>query len=55
LRRRWRRWLSRAAVWLSEDAFRQVTGKVAAEFADLGEQQLKNNARPVPSLSQPVY
>ena len=34
-------------ICLSEDAYRQVQGKVAAEFADLGEQMLKNVARPV--------
>jgi TolB-like protein/class 3 adenylate cyclase/Tfp pilus assembly protein PilF len=32
---------------VSEDAFRQVRGKVEAEFADLGEQSLKNIARPL--------
>jgi TolB-like protein/class 3 adenylate cyclase len=35
------------SVCLSEDAFRQVRGKIAAEFADIGEQSLKNIARPV--------
>jgi TolB-like protein len=34
-------------VCISDDAFRQVHGKLAAEFADLGNQQLKNIARPV--------
>src|SRR5262249_4237497 len=34
-------------ICISEDAFRQVRGKVTAEFADLGQQQLKNIARPV--------
>jgi len=34
-------------ICLSEDAFRQVRGKVEAEFADIGEQALKNIARPV--------
>jgi TolB-like protein/class 3 adenylate cyclase/Tfp pilus assembly protein PilF len=34
-------------VCLSEDAYRQVRGKVAAEFVDLGEQSLKNVARPI--------
>jgi TolB-like protein/class 3 adenylate cyclase len=34
-------------ICLSEDAFRQVRGKVEAEFADIGEQSLKNIARPV--------
>src|SRR5215469_5878858 len=35
------------AICLSDDAFRQVRGKVEAEFADLGEQNLKNIARPL--------
>src|SRR5262249_33042695 len=34
-------------ICISEDAYRQVRGKVAAEFADLGEQSLKNIARPL--------
>jgi adenylate cyclase len=34
-------------ICISEDAFRQVRGKVDAEFADLGEQILKNIARPL--------
>src|SRR6516165_7695750 len=34
-------------VYLSEDAYRQVRGKVAVEFTDLGEQTLKNIARPI--------
>ena len=34
-------------ICISEDAFRQVRGKIEAEFADLGEQSLKNIARPV--------
>jgi TolB-like protein len=34
-------------IYLSEDAWRQVRGKVAAEFADIGEQNLKNVAQPV--------
>src|SRR5262249_29410939 len=32
---------------ISEDAFRQVRGKVEAEFSDIGEQSLKNIARPL--------
>src|SRR6516225_7589008 len=32
---------------ISEDAFRQVRGKVDAEFDDLGEQSLKNIAHPL--------
>ena len=34
-------------ICISEDAFRHVRGKVDAEFADIGEQSLKNIARPV--------
>jgi adenylate cyclase len=34
-------------IALSEDAFRQVQGKVSAEFVDAGEQALKNIARPM--------
>jgi adenylate cyclase len=34
-------------ICISEDAFRQVRGKVEAKFADLGEQSLKNIARPL--------
>jgi adenylate cyclase len=34
-------------ICISDDAFRQVRGKVAAEFTDLGEQSLKNIARPM--------
>ncbi len=34
-------------ICISEDAFRQVRGKIEAEFADIGEQSLKNIARPV--------
>jgi adenylate cyclase len=34
-------------ICISEDAFRQVHGKVDAKFADLGEQSLKNIARPI--------
>jgi adenylate cyclase len=33
-------------ICISEDAFRQVSGKVATEFADIGKQALKNIARP---------
>jgi adenylate cyclase len=32
---------------LSDDAYRQVQGKVSAQFVDSGEQQLKNIGRPV--------
>ncbi len=34
-------------ISISEDAWRQVQGKVAANFIDIGEQSLKNIARPV--------
>src|SRR6516165_1198095 len=34
-------------ICLSEDAYRQVRGKIPQEFRDLGEQQLKNIAQPV--------
>jgi adenylate cyclase len=34
-------------ICLSEDAWRQVDGKVPAAFVDLGEQALKNIAKPV--------
>ena len=34
-------------ICISEDAFRQVRGKIEAEFADMGEQSLKNIARPL--------
>ena len=34
-------------ICLSSSAYDQVRGKVAVEFADLGEQNLKNIARPV--------
>src|SRR5215813_2429853 len=34
-------------ICISEDAFRQICGKVSAEFADIGEQKLKNIARPL--------
>ena len=32
-------------ICISEDAFRQVRGKVDAEFTDIGEPNLKNIAR----------
>jgi len=34
-------------ICISDDAFRQVRGKVEAEFADMGEQSLKNIDRPL--------
>jgi adenylate cyclase len=34
-------------ISISEDAWRQVQGKVAANFVEIGEQSLKNIARPV--------
>jgi class 3 adenylate cyclase len=49
-------------ICISEDAFRQVRGRVDAEFADIGEQTLKNIARPLrvyrvgssPAANQPT-
>jgi adenylate cyclase len=35
------------SIYLSEDACRQVQGKIAAAFTDLGEKSLKNVAKPV--------
>ena len=34
-------------ICISEDAFRHVRGKIDAEFIDIGEQSLKNIARPL--------
>ena len=34
-------------ICISDDAFRQVRGKVEVEFLDIGEQSLKNIARPL--------
>ena len=34
-------------VCMSDDVFRQVQGRIGGDFLDLGEQQLKNIARPV--------
>jgi class 3 adenylate cyclase len=34
-------------ICISDDAFRQVRGKVEAEFVDIGEQSLKNIAQPL--------
>jgi TolB-like protein/Flp pilus assembly protein TadD len=34
-------------ICLSDDAYRQVRGKVAVDFADIGERRLKNIAEPV--------
>jgi hypothetical protein len=38
-------------VCISDDACRQVRGKIEAEFVDLGEKMLKNIARPVRAYS----
>jgi TolB-like protein/class 3 adenylate cyclase len=38
-------------ICISSSAYDQVSGKVAVEFADLGEQNLKNIARPVPAYA----
>jgi adenylate cyclase len=35
------------AICLSDDAYRQAHGRIEAEFADLGEQELKNIAKPM--------
>jgi adenylate cyclase len=34
-------------ICLSDDAYRQVQGKIAAQFVDGGEQQFKNISRPI--------
>ena len=39
------------AICLSEDAYRQVRDKIAAEFIDLGDKELKNIARPMRAYS----
>jgi TolB-like protein/class 3 adenylate cyclase len=36
-----------SGIWMSASAYEQVRGKVPHEFVDLGEQNLKNIARPV--------
>jgi TolB-like protein/class 3 adenylate cyclase/tetratricopeptide (TPR) repeat protein len=38
---------SPGAICLSEDAYKQIKGKVELDVSDLGEQQLKNIAQPV--------
>jgi adenylate cyclase len=38
-------------ICISEDAFRQVQGRVEVEFHDLGHQQLKNITRPIRAYS----
>ena len=40
-------------VCISEDAFRQVRGKVEAEFTDIGEQSLKTSPGPFARLPGP--
>ena len=35
------------SIWIVDSAYRQTEGKVPVNVADLGEQQLKNIARPV--------
>jgi TolB-like protein/class 3 adenylate cyclase len=39
------------SVYISSSAYDQVLGKVEAKFIDLGEQSLKNIARPVPAYA----
>jgi hypothetical protein len=34
-------------IWLAISAYRQAHGRIEAEFTDLGEQELKNIAKPV--------
>jgi adenylate cyclase len=34
-------------ICISDDAFRQVQGKVSSEFTDIGEQRLKNIVKPI--------
>jgi len=41
-------------IRISDDAFRQVRGKVDAEFTDIGEQSLKNIARPIRVYRIPI-
>jgi len=41
-------------ICISDDAFRQVRAKVEAEFADIGEQSLKNIARPIRVYRIPI-
>jgi TolB-like protein/Flp pilus assembly protein TadD len=41
-------------ICISEDAFRQVRGKVDAGFDDIGEQKLKNIARPLRVYRIPI-
>ena len=41
-------------IGISDDAFRQVRAKVEAEFADIGEQSLKNIARPIRVYRIPI-
>ena len=43
----WKRWHSRAEIWVSKAARDQVRDKLDISFEDLGEQQLKNITRPV--------
>jgi adenylate cyclase len=38
---------SPGAICLSEDTYKQIRGKIAVDFRDLGEQQLKNIELPV--------
>ena len=41
------------AVWLSEDAYRQVRGKVDCDFQDMGAKRVKNIAQPVRAYRVP--
>src|ERR1700731_4244984 len=39
------------AICLSEDAYRQVSGRLDMQVTDLGPTPLKNNAKPIPASS----
>src|SRR3974390_3852216 len=41
----------RGGVCISSSPYEQVRGKVAVDFTDLGEQALKNIARPIPAYA----
>src|SRR6516225_12140665 len=52
--RGWRRSPSPVASAFRKDAFRQVRGKIDAEFDDIGEQSLKNITRPLRVYRIPI-
>ena len=43
----WKAIAKPGAICMSEDAYRQVRDKIAVEFTDLGDKELKNIARPM--------